>query len=315
LTAYRAPFACLSLNFDANAGNRQSVIGVLTMKYPSASAPICAAALAVALWAEPSFAQDLPADAPQAWAEDGQQDFAVSDPFEPWNRRMFAIHEGIDRFALEPAARGYRAVTPRWARQGVSNALRNVRAPVILANDLLQGEFSRAGVTTARFGLNSTFGLFGLVDVAEDMGFERHDEDFGQTLAAWGIEPGPYIFVPVLGPTTLRDGFGRGVDNAFDPITYADFEEVDDVRATRGALTGLAVRENLLDPIDAVRETAIDPYVAIRTQYAYARRDAVNNGAATDETLPQFDEIPDALRQPAEELPQEQTPLSPETAP
>jgi phospholipid-binding lipoprotein MlaA len=231
-------------------------------------------------------------------ALDGQ-DFEVSDPFEPWNRRMFAIHEGIDGIVLEPAARLYRAATPRWARQGVTNGLRNLRAPVILANDLLQGEFGRAGVTSARFGLNSTFGLFGLVDVAEQMGLERHDEDFGQTLGAWGIESGPYVFVPVFGPTSVRDGIGRGVDNAFDPLNYADFEDVDDVRIARGALTGLSVRENLLDPIEAVRETAIDPYVAIRTQYGLARRSAIRNGAVDDASLPQFEEIPEDLRDPS----------------
>ncbi len=262
--------------------------------------PWCAAAVASVLWASPALAQEAaPADSNLAYAAENE-DFVVSDPFEPWNRRMFAIHEGVDRYVVEPTARVYRAVTPRWARQGVSNALRNLGAPVTLANDLLQGEFDRAGVTTARFGLNSTFGLLGLVDVAEDMGLERHAEDFGQTLATWGVDPGPYIFVPLLGPTTLRDGVGRGVDNAFDPLAYADFDEIDDVRATRAGLTALSVRENLLDPIAAVRETAVDPYAAIRTQYAYARRDAISNGGSMDEALPQFDEIPDALRVPSD---------------
>lgn len=133
---------------------------------------------------------------------------AVDDPWEGFNRDMYAVHDSVDRAVLEPVARGYRSVTPGPVRTGVRNFLRNLRSPVTFVNDLLQGEIERAGVTFVRFGVNTTVGMAGLLDPATSMGMERHDEDFGQTLAVWGVEPGPYIFVPVLGPTTLRDGAG-----------------------------------------------------------------------------------------------------------
>ena len=133
------------------------------------------------------------------------------DPWEDFNRAMFATHETVDRAVLEPVARGYRAVTPQPVRNSVRSFLRNLRSPVILANDLLQGEFGRAGRTVARFGLNSTVGFLGLFDPATGLGIERHEEDFGQTLAVWGVDSGPYLFIPLMGPT-MRDGGGRIVD-------------------------------------------------------------------------------------------------------
>ncbi len=219
------------------------------------------------------------------------QDTASSDPWEGFNREMYAIHEGVDELLLEPVARGYRAITPRPVRQGVLNFLRNLRSPVIFANDVLQGEFSRAGTTAARFGLNTTIGVAGLFDPATGLGLERHDEDFGQTLAVWGVDSGPYLFVPLFGPTTVRDGAGRIIDVVFDPLTWAEFDEADEVRITRTILAGVAAREQVLETVDDIRRDSVDPYTTIRSSYGLLRDSAIQNGPTDVQDLPDFDEI------------------------
>ncbi|QGZ96075.1 MlaA family lipoprotein [Terricaulis silvestris] len=219
------------------------------------------------------------------------QEAGPADPWEGFNRQMFAIHEGVDKAVLEPVARGYRAITPRPVRQGVLNLLRNLRGPVIFANDVLQGEFSRAGTTAVRFGVNSTIGIAGIFDPATSMGLDRHDEDFGQTLAVWGVDSGPYLFIPLMGPTTLRDGAGSIVDVGIDPLTYADFDEADDVRIARVILSGVAARELVLDTVDDIRRDSLDPYVTIRTSYGLLRESAIQNGPADVEDLPEFEDI------------------------
>jgi phospholipid-binding lipoprotein MlaA len=222
-----------------------------------------------------------------AYAQD-----SVYDPWESLNRRLFAAHEAIDGAVLEPVGRGYRAMTNEPVRQGVSNVLRNLRAPVIFANDVLQGEFGRAGTTVARFAVNTTVGVLGVMDPAERMGLERHDEDFGQTLARWGVEEGPYLFIPVLGPTNLRDGAGRIVDVGIDPITHAEFDGDDAFRISRTVVAGVAERESLIETVDGVRANSPDAYVTYRSSYALLRESAVRNGPADVQDLPEFEEIP-----------------------
>jgi phospholipid-binding lipoprotein MlaA len=248
--------------------------------------------VAALAFAAPAQAQSQDGVEPSPAGDAAEAQYDNNDPWEGLNRRLYAVNEGVDRVVLEPVARGYRAVTPGFFRAGVSNVLRNLRAPVIFTNDVLQGEFGRAGTTAARFGMNSTFGLLGLVDVAADAGLEHHDEDFGQTLAVWGVPSGPYIFVPIFGPTTLRDGVGRAADNGFDPLTYADFQNVEDVRTGRGVATGVSVREQLLDPIESVRSTSIDPYATIRNNYFLTRESAIRNGLQDVQDLPEFEDIP-----------------------
>jgi phospholipid-binding lipoprotein MlaA len=228
----------------------------------------------------------------------------VSDPWEGTNRDLFAAHEAIDQAVLEPVARGYRFITPRFVRTGVTNFLGNLKSPVIFANDVLQAEPRRAGTTVARFGINSTIGILGLFDPASAMGLERHDEDFGQTLAVWGVDSGPYIFVPVLGPTTVRDSTGRLIDMVFDPLNWATFDEVDEARLIRGGLSGLSAREALLDPVDEVRENSPDPYVTFRSTYSLVRESAIRNGPTSVEQLPDFDAIPEFDETPADTQPE-----------
>jgi phospholipid-binding lipoprotein MlaA len=225
---------------------------------------------------------------------------AQTDPWEGFNRQMYAVHDGVDQAVLEPVARGYRFITPEPVQGGVLNFLRNLRGPVIFANDVLQGELGRAGVTAARFGINSTIGIVGIFDPATSMGLERHDEDFGQTLAVWGVDSGPYIFVPLLGPTTVRDGAGRIVDIAFDPLTWLEFDEVDEVRIGRTILAGVAARELVLETVDDIRRDSVDPYVTIRTSYGLLRESAIQNGPTDVQDLPEFEDIDE---QPATQTP------------
>jgi|CXWL01.1.fsa_nt_gi phospholipid-binding lipoprotein MlaA len=246
---------------------------------------------------------------PAAYAQD-----QVQDPYEPLNRDLFAAHEAIDHAVLEPLAHGYRALTPRLLRTGISNFLRNLRSPVILANDVLQAEPRRAGITTARFGINTTIGVLGLFDPASSMGLERHDEDFGQTLAVWGVGPGPYFFIPLLGPTNVREGAGRLVDLAFDPLNWAAFDEAGEARLIRGGLDGVAVREAVLNEVDSVRENSVDAYVTFRSGYSLFRESAIRNGPIDVQDLPEFEAVPEAAPAPIETPPTSQIPLTQSSA-
>lgn len=217
---------------------------------------------------------------------------APRDPFEPFNRAMFSFNEKVDEYALKPVALGYRAVTPRFFRTGVSNLLSNLNAPVVFANDVLQAAPTRAGTTFARFGINSTIGVVGLFDVAKEMGLEKHSEDFGQTLGRWGVAPGPYLVLPLLGPSTIRDGVGSIVDIGFQPLNYAQFDGDDAVRISRGVLTVVSAREAGIEAIESIYDTSIDPYISIRNTYAVVREGAVQNGQTDVQDLPDFEEIP-----------------------
>jgi phospholipid-binding lipoprotein MlaA len=230
---------------------------------------------------------------------------AQSDPFESFNRAMFSFNARVDQYALEPVAKGYRAITPTFVRTGVSNALSNLAAPVTFANDVLQAEPTRAGTTLARFGINTTVGVVGLFDVARGVGLEKHTEDFGQTLGVWGVKTGPYLVLPLLGPSTVRDGTGRIVDAAFDPLNYAQFDGDDAVRIGRGVLTVVSAREGAIEAIDSLQATSIDPYVSIRTTYLLLRESAVQNGQTNVQDLPDFEEIPSASEPPPEPAPAE----------
>lgn len=253
----------------------RGLVSALTM-----AACLCAPSLALA--------QDAPGE--------------TSDPWEGFNRGAFALHQGIDGAVLEPVARGYRAITPAPVREGVMSFLRNLKSPVVFANDVLQGEVNRAGATAGRFAINSTIGVGGIFDPAARMGLERHDEDFGQTLAVWGVGSGPYIFVPVLGPSNMRDLTGAVVDTAFDPLTWAAFDEADEARAIRGAATGVATREQLIESIDGIESTAIDSYVAYRSAYSLSRESAIQNGRSDVQDLPDF----------GDEISAMETPISPD---
>jgi len=216
-----------------------------------------------------------PADDPEALAEFRQ----TNDPIEPFNRTMYDVHEGIDRVVLAPVARGYRAAVPEPVRTGVRNVLGNLRSPIILANDMLQGEPRRAGDTLGRFVINSTLGLAGILDVADTwFGVPGHTEDFGQTFARWGIGEGPYLFVPVLGPSNPRDLLGFGVGIVADPfVWFGQGAVVDALTYGRGGITVVDTRESLLDPLEDIQRSSLDPYASLRSIYRQRRQVEIEN--------------------------------------
>lgn len=219
-----------------------------------------------------------PADDPEAIAEFKQN----NDPIEPFNRGSFAVHNAIDRNVLQPVARGYRRVVPQPVRSGVRNVLANLRTPVILVNDVLQGETRRAGDTLGRFVVNSTLGLGGIYDVAATrMGVRGHTEDYGQTFARWGVGEGPYLFIPVLGPSNPRDLTGFGLGIASDPLVWlGQGATVDALLYGRTGATVVDTREDLLDTTDDVERTSLDPYATYRSAYRQRRRAEIENRAA-----------------------------------
>jgi phospholipid-binding lipoprotein MlaA len=174
--------------------------------------------------------------------------------------------------------------------EGGNRVMNNLNAPVIFANDVLQGETDRAGVTLARFGINSTIGLGGLFDVASEFDLPYHDEDFGQTLGTWGLGEGPYLYFLVMGPTNARDLTGFVVDRGLDPLTYVNWgdEELEYAPIARTALNVIDLRARNIDTLDEIERSSVDYYASIRSLYRQSRADAIRNGAPSKD-LPDFD--------------------------
>ncbi|MEO1303569.1 MAG: VacJ family lipoprotein [Pseudomonadota bacterium] len=216
----------------------------------------------------------------------------VYDPFEGWNRSVYAFNDGVDRAVLEPVADGYRAVTTPPIRGGVTNFLTNLNQPVVFANTLLQGKPLASFDTATRFAVNSTIGVAGIFDVATALDVPEHREDFGQTLGVWGVPNGPYIVLPLLGASNLRDTVGFGVDNAFEPLNYAQFEGDTAFRASRQVVNVIAIRERVDEAVEILREQP-EPYVALRRNYTQQRAAAIRDGREQEDPfkdLPDFDD-------------------------
>ena len=232
------------------------------------AARIAASVFALALVA--GCATPPPADDKEAVAEFEQ----TNDPFEPANRAVFDFNQAVDRALLKPLAQGYRAAVPQFGRDRVRDFVNNLRAPIVFANDLLQGEPDRAVQTAMRFAFNTGFGIGGLFDLAAEGGIPFHDEDFGQTFAVWGLPEGPYIVLPILGPSNPRDTGGLIAEWVSDPINlYLHNTDKDWAIWTRTGLAGLEKRERFLDPLDEIERTSLDYYSSIRALYRQ-RRDA-----------------------------------------
>lgn len=210
------------------------------------------------------------------------------DPFEGMNRRLFEASLTTDRYVTLPAARVYRNVVPKGVRVSIRNFLNNLRTPVILANDILQGEFGRAGTTIARFGINSTIGVAGAFDVAERWGLERHSEDFGQTLAVYGVGEGPYLFLPFIGPANVRDLVGFGVDFVFDPLTFVHWGDKWPAPYIRGTIDQIDIRERNIETLDDIQRTSMDFYASVKSLYRQTRNNEIRNGETEVEDLPDF---------------------------
>lgn len=201
------------------------------------------------------------------------------DPLEPINRVIFGFNELVYKYLLTPVARGYNKAVPEIVRDSLSRAISNLNGPVILANDLLQGEFKRAGTTTTRFVLNSTLGFLGTQDVASDLGFAKHSEDFGQTMGAWGVGEGFYLVLPLLGPSNPRDAIGKFlVDGYFDPLGY-HLDDTDNKNwgYVRSGVGGFVDYTEIVDDLDNLRETSVDFYGALRSLYRQRREAEIRN--------------------------------------
>ena len=201
----------------------------------------------------------------------------INDPFEDLNRDIFIFNEKLDEKLLKPAAITYRKVTPQFARTGVTNFFNNLEEIDTTINQVLQGEIKYAFNDAGRFVINTTIGLFGLIDVASKMGLEKHEEDFGQTLGVWGFDSGPYIMIPFLGPSNPRDLLSRPI-SSFLSGTFA--MEDNDVKITLVGIDALETRERLLDA-----ETLIigDKYIFVKDAYIQSREYEINNGSTEDD--------------------------------
>jgi phospholipid-binding lipoprotein MlaA len=218
---------------------------------------------------------------PDALAEYRQ----INDPLEPMNRAIFAFNRAIDAAILKPLATLYREWTPKIFQEAVGNILANLRAPVVLANDVLQGEGQRAGQTLARFVVNSTLGFGGVMDVASEMGVPPHAEDFGQTLAVWGAPEGPYLMLPLFGPSNPRDAVGLVADFFTDPINwYAVNTGQEFITYSRTGTTGVDARARHMKELDDLERTSLDFYAAIRSLYRQRRADEIRNGRGSSNT-------------------------------
>lgn len=194
-----------------------------------------------------------------------------ADPWEGFNRGIFSFNEKLDRYVAKPVAKAYQAVTPTPVDNAITRVFNNLASPITLVNQLLQGKPAAAAGTTARLIFNSTIGLAGIFDVAAKMGVPRVKEDFGQTLAVWGVGSGPYVMLPILGPSTVRDFFGRAVDTVPDPRRQFNTEAA-------LAATALDMTDTRADLLSAEKAIEGDRYEFIRDYYLQQRAFAIADG-------------------------------------
>ena len=199
----------------------------------------------------------------------------IYDPIEPINRFIFGFNNIADKIILEPAAKGYRKL-PSPIQSGINNFLSNLRAPLVVVNQLLQGQGKNAAETTGRFFVNSTAGVLGLIDIADKIGLEEKEEDYGQTLATWGVGDGFYVVLPIFGPSNLRDSAGMFLTVATDPFNaYAVKEGEGWIVPLRTATNAVDKRSKIIDEVNALRNNSVDYYAAVRSSYYQNRKAAI----------------------------------------
>ena len=216
-------------------------------------------------------------------------DINGADPFENANRKVFIFNQGVNTVVFDPVMRGYRFLVPEPARKGLRRVYLNLNSPKVFVNDLLQLRFKDAAQTLGRLVLNSTLGLGGLFDAGRAAGWERHDNDFGRTLATMGVASGPYLIIPVMGPSTVRDGFGSLVDLAFQPLAYILGPAELMVQVYIGSGNALTLLEANHHKLEALEESSVDFYAALRSAYLQSRRAAVEGIAPLDAPPPEAD--------------------------
>ena len=209
-----------------------------------------------------------------------------ADPWEPLNRSIHAINGGLDKVTLKPLAKGYQIVVPRIMRLGVTNFSKNLRSPLHIINHFLQGKIGSGFKQTGRFVINTTFGIGGLIDVATDAGIDVEIEDFGQTLAVWGVPSGPFVIVPFLGSSTLRDATMLPLDFLADPLLHYNNSSVrDKVYLVRA----IDLRARLLSAEELLMKGAYDPYIRIREAYLQRRKYLIADGEMPEDEDPYGD--------------------------
>ena len=234
-----------------------------------------------------SACADMPKDAA------GKAEYvSTDDPLEPTNRVIFDVNDFMDRLLFRPLAELYRATIPPGIRDRVAGILSNMKEPVIFANNLLQGEVSDAGTTASRFGINTTLGVAGMWDVANSFGLQQQTGDFGQTLNSWGIKSGPYLVLPLFGPSNFRDAIGMGVDTVMSPWQYLaaiDSHGTENrLSYTSTVVDGVVKREENIEALDALKSGSLDFYAQMRSVYRQYR--AKQLGGEDTSGMPNFDE-------------------------
>ena len=204
-------------------------------------------------------------------------DDEIYDPLEGLNRAIFGFNNVADRIILEPVAKGYKKL-PNAIQSGVSNFINNLKLPLVAVNQLLQGQGKNAVESSGRFFVNSTIGIFGLIDVADNIGLEQKEEDFGQTLATMGIGDGFYIVLPLFGPSSIRDTTGMIITMMTDPINaYATKQGDEWVLPAKTAANAIDQRSKIIDEVNALRDNSVDYYAAVRSSYYQNRKAAIMN--------------------------------------
>ena len=217
----------------------------------------------------------------------------VEDPFEGINRRFYAIHEAIDHAILRPLALGYShgVVTP--IRKGLHNFVTELGEPMVFGNDVLQLRIKRAAITAGRFLINATAGVAGLFDPATKIGLPHHDNGFGTTLGRYGVKPGPYIFLPLIGPSDFRDIIGTSVDFYSDPLGRIHYPKRGYVLLGIGIVGGLDQRANAEADLQQIESMGTDSYATLRSLYLQSRQAEISGGDTVNiQTLPDFDDAP-----------------------
>lgn len=235
-------------------------------------------------------------------ADASEQD-GTRDPLEGFNRAVYTFNDKLDRYVIKPLAKGYRAITPAPVSRSISNFFRNLHDPAIMLNNLLQGKPKQAASDLGRVLVNSTIGIAGLFDVATKMGLEKHEEDFGQTLAKWGVGDGPYLVLPFFGPSNVRDGASLPVDWETYPPNHMEEQ------STRNKLLVVEVvdrRAQLLDASDILEQAAgQDPYIFVREAYRQRRLNLIHDGNPPQAAPPPglFEEDEPAPKSPSQPAP------------
>jgi phospholipid-binding lipoprotein MlaA len=207
----------------------------------------------------------------------------AEDPLEVVNRNIFEANQVFDRIVLKPVAEGYLAIVPEDGRDAVRRVLDNMKEPTLFFNNALQGEVERAGITAGRFAVNTTAGLGGILDVATNWGLPRQPADFGQTLFVWGVPSGPYLVLPLFGPSNPRDAIGMGLDSYADPLSlFSKMDAFEEITITRFVSDGIDQRARVIDVLDDLEKNSLDFYAQLRSLAQQRRAAELRHGAAPE---------------------------------